>query len=63
PDIYLPNPSHHYGSLAREAFLVSELIVPIDCLGIEKKDCKKIGAKLRDMYGPLIYGDIAKSRS
>ncbi|CAN6845930.1 unnamed protein product, partial [Brassica oleracea] len=45
--IYLPNPSHHYGSLAREPFLVSELLVPIDCLGLEKKDCKKIGAKLR----------------
>lgn len=39
----------YYGSLVsmvRDAFLVSEL-VRIDCLGLEKKDYKKIGAKLR----------------
>ncbi|KAL0712381.1 hypothetical protein Bca4012_019359 [Brassica carinata] len=41
----------YYGSLVsmvRDAFLVSEL-VRIDCLGLEKKDYKKIGAKLRDL--------------
>lgn len=32
--------------MVRDAFLVSEL-VRIDCLGLEKKDYKKIGAKLR----------------
>jgi hypothetical protein len=39
----------YYGSLVpmvRDAFLVSEL-VRIDCLGLERKDYKKIGAKLR----------------
>ncbi|CAN8267890.1 unnamed protein product [Cochlearia groenlandica] len=41
----------YYGSLVpmvRDAFRVSEL-VRIDCLGLEKKDYKKIGAKLRDL--------------
>ncbi|CAF2034423.1 CRS2-associated factor 1, mitochondrial [Brassica napus] len=41
----------YYGSLVpmvRDAFLVSDL-VRIDCLGLEKKDYKKIGAKLRDL--------------
>ncbi|XP_010447627.1 PREDICTED: CRS2-associated factor 1, mitochondrial-like isoform X2 [Camelina sativa] len=41
----------YYGSLVpmvRDAFLVSEL-VRIDCLGLERKDYKKIGAKLRDL--------------
>lgn len=41
----------YYGSLVpmvRDAFLVTEL-VRIDCLGLEKKDYKKIGAKLRDL--------------
>ncbi|XP_010432912.1 PREDICTED: CRS2-associated factor 1, mitochondrial-like [Camelina sativa] len=40
----------YYGSLVpmlRDAFLVSEL--RIDCLGLERKDYKKIGAKLRDL--------------
>jgi hypothetical protein len=34
--------------MVRDAFLVSEL-VRIDCLGLERKDYKKIGAKLRDL--------------
>ncbi|XP_010523067.1 PREDICTED: CRS2-associated factor 1, mitochondrial isoform X2 [Tarenaya hassleriana] len=41
----------YYGSLVpmvRDAFLVSEL-VRIDCQGLERKDYKKIGAKLRDL--------------
>ncbi|KAG7545530.1 RNA-binding CRM domain [Arabidopsis suecica] len=41
----------YYGSLVpmvRDAFLVSEL-VRIDCLGLDRKDYKKIGAKLRDL--------------
>ncbi|XAR63131.1 hypothetical protein NMG60_11022965 [Bertholletia excelsa] len=41
----------YYGSLVpmvRDAFLVSEL-VRIDCKGLEKKDYKKIGCKLRDL--------------
>lgn len=39
----------YYGSLVsmvRDAFLMSEL-VRIDCLGLDKKDYRKIGAKLR----------------
>ncbi|PWA51179.1 RNA-binding CRS1 / YhbY (CRM) domain-containing protein [Artemisia annua] len=41
----------YYGGLVpmiRDAFLVEEL-VRIDCQGLEKKDYKKLGAKLRDL--------------
>ncbi|XP_047310873.1 CRS2-associated factor 1, mitochondrial [Impatiens glandulifera] len=41
----------YYGSLVpmvRDAFLVSDL-VRIDCKGLERKDYKKIGSKLRDL--------------
>lgn len=39
----------YYGSLVpmvRDAFIVSEL-VRIDCQGLERKDYKKLGCKLR----------------
>nr|GEU97093.1 CRS2-associated factor 1, mitochondrial [Tanacetum cinerariifolium] len=53
----------YYGGLVpmiRDAFLVEEL-VRIDCQGLEKKDYKKLGAKLRDLV-PCILVTFEKEQ-
>ncbi|KAI3756861.1 hypothetical protein L1987_56685 [Smallanthus sonchifolius] len=53
----------YYGGLVpmiRDAFLVEEL-VRIDCQGLEKKDYKKLGSKLRDLV-PCILVTFEKEQ-